>query len=59
MSVATAIISVVSISLLVGLISGYMVQRKGYSFKQYFVTGFIASCGISGIIVKIIMDYLK
>ncbi len=59
MSGLTAIIYVVSISLVIGLISGWMVQKKGYSFKQYFVSGFIASCGILGIIFKIIMDYIN
>jgi len=55
----TALIYVVSISLVIGLISGWMVKKNGYSFKQYFVTGFIASCGILGIVFKIIMDYLN
>ncbi len=59
MSGLTAIVYVVSISLVIGLISGWMVQKKGYSFKQYFVSGFIASCGILGIIFKIIMDYIN
>ncbi|NOQ74976.1 MAG: hypothetical protein GQ574_23385 [Crocinitomix sp.] len=59
MSGLEAIIYVVSISLVVGLLSGWMVQKKGYSFKQYFVSGFIASCGILGIVFKIIMDYLN
>ena len=59
MSGLTAITYVVSISLVIGLISGWMVQKKGYSFKQYFVSGFIASCGILGIIFKIIMDYIN
>lgn len=58
MSAVAALIYVVSISLVVGLLSGLLVRRKGYSFAQYFVTGFIASCGILGIVFKIIMDYL-
>ena len=53
-----AIAIVISLALLIGLVSGKMVQKKGYSFGYYFVTGFIASCGILGIIVKIIKDYL-
>jgi len=59
MSGVSAVIYVVILSLLIGFISGYMVRRKGYSFKQYFVSGFIASCGILGIIFKILMDYLN
>lgn len=53
-----ALIYVVGLSLIVGLVSGWLVRRKGYSFLQYFVTGFIASCGILGIIFKIILDYI-
>ncbi len=59
MSGVEAAIYVVTLSLGIGLLSGWLVQKKGYSFKQYFVSGFIASCGILGIIFKIIMDYLN
>lgn len=48
----------VIISAVVGLISGWLVQKKGYSFVNYFVTGFIASCGILAIIYKLISEYL-
>lgn len=51
-------ILVVFLSLLIGLISGLIVRRWGYSFGQYFVTGFIAASGVLGIIYKIIIDYL-
>lgn len=58
MSATTAIILVTALSLIIGLFSGWIVQRNGYSFGQYFVTGFIASAGILGIVFKILMDYL-
>ena len=58
MTAITAFIYVVCLSLLVGLATGFIVRKWGYSFKQYFVAGFFASCGILGIIFKIIMDYL-
>jgi LPXTG-motif cell wall-anchored protein len=44
--------------LLIGLIAGLTLQKKGYSFKRYFVTGFLAGAGILGIIIKILKDYL-
>jgi hypothetical protein len=58
MSGFEALMYVISISFVIGLVSGLMVRKKGYSFGQYFVAGFIASCGILGIVFKIIMDYL-
>jgi len=58
MTATAAFIYVISLSLVVGLVSGLLVRKWGYSFGQYFVTGFFASCGILGIIFKIIMDYL-
>gem|GEM_PF-2966086 len=54
-----ALVYVLVLSLGVGLFSGWIVQRNGYSFKTYFVSGFIASCGVLGIVFKLIMDYLN
>ncbi len=59
MSSNEALIYVLILSLIVGLFSGWIVQKNGYSFKTYFVTGFIASCGVLGIVFKLIMDYLN
>ncbi len=42
----------------VGLISGWILQQKGYSFANYFVTSFIATCGILAIVYKLISEYL-
>lgn len=53
----TALIYVISISLIAGTISGLIVRRWGYSFSRYFITGFLASCGILGVVFKIIRDY--
>ncbi len=58
MSGTEAVIYVLCISLVIAVITGFMVRRKGYSFLHYFVTGFIASCGVLGIAFKIISDYL-
>lgn len=59
MTGSDALFYVIVLSLIIGLLSGWIVQRKGYSFKTYFVSGFIASCGILGIVFKIIMEYLN
>ena len=53
-----AIFYVLTLSLLIGLITGWIVKRNGYSFWYYAVSSFIAGCGILGIIFKILMDYL-
>lgn len=58
MTATEAFIYVISLALVIGLLTGWLVQKKGYSFSRYFVTGFIAACGILGIIFKILMDYL-
>ncbi|MCG8578120.1 MAG: hypothetical protein MI810_24785 [Flavobacteriales bacterium] len=57
MSGKEAFIWVLGISLLIGLLSGLLVKRSGYSFWRYFVTGFIASCGILGIAYNLLRDY--
>ena len=44
--------------LLIGLFAGLILRKEGYSFKRYFVTGFLAGAGILGIIIKILKDYL-
>lgn len=54
-----AILYVLVLSLGIGLFSGWIVQKNGYSFKTYFVSGFIAACGVLGIVFKLIMDYLN
>ncbi len=59
MSGMEAFVYVISISLAVGLLTGLIVRKWGYSFNRYFVTGFIASCGVLGIVFKIIRDYLN
>lgn len=58
MSPTTAFIIDISGALLIGLIAGLILQKQGYSFTRYFVTGFLAGAGILGIALKIIMDYL-
>ena len=54
-----AIIYVLIMALVISLIAGFRVRKKGYSFNYYFVSTFIAACGILGIIFKILMDYLN
>ncbi|MGB1104067.1 MAG: hypothetical protein ACPG21_10620 [Crocinitomicaceae bacterium] len=58
MSIGLAATYVLTVSLLIGLFTGYFLQRRGYSFWRYFVSGFIAACGILVIIFKILLDYL-
>lgn len=58
MSPTTAFIIDISGALIIGLIAGLILQKQGYSFSRYFVTGFLAGAGILGIALKIIMDYL-
>ena len=48
----------ISGALCIGLITGLILKKQGYSFSRYFVTGFMAGAGILGIILKIIMEYL-
>lgn len=54
----TATIITLGGGLLIGIITGLIVKRQGYSFLQYSITGFLAGAGILGIILKIINDYL-
>jgi len=49
---------VINGGLVIGLFTGLFLRKKGYSFKRYFVTGFLAGAGILGIIIKILKDYL-
>ncbi len=58
MSPTTAFIIDISGALIIGLIAGLILQKQGYSFSRYFVTGFLDGAGILGIALKIIMDYL-
>jgi hypothetical protein len=58
MSTAIALTIVLGGGILSGFITALVVRKSGYSFWRYFVTGSIAGCGILGIIVKIIRDYL-
>ena len=58
MTAGEAVFYVIVISFLVGLVTGWIVRKNGYSFWYYAVSSFIASCGILGIIFKIIMDYV-
>ncbi|MEX1002639.1 MAG: hypothetical protein WDZ35_11035 [Crocinitomicaceae bacterium] len=58
MSGSQAVLIVLFGGLFLGLITGLIVRQNGYSFKRYFITGFLAGAGILGIIVKIIRDYL-
>jgi uncharacterized membrane protein (Fun14 family) len=58
MTTTTAMSIVIGGGLLIGLITGLAVRKGGYSFWRYFVTGTIAGCGILGIIIKILRDYL-
>ena len=58
MSGTTSFLIVVLGGLLIGLITGLIVKRNGYSFIRYFVTGTIAGSGILAIIIKIVQDYL-
>lgn len=58
MSPSTAFIIDLVGALIIGLFAGLILRKQGYSFKRYFVTGFLAGAGILGIALKIIMDYL-
>lgn len=54
-----AILYVVIISTVIALFAGFTLRKKGYTFAYYFISVFIASVGILGIVFKIIMDYSK
>ncbi|MBD3638181.1 MAG: hypothetical protein HUJ25_12585 [Crocinitomicaceae bacterium] len=58
MNATDGILIVLSGGLAIGLFTGLIVRKSGYSFGRYFVTGFLMGAGILGIILKILMDYL-
>ncbi|MFT4601534.1 MAG: hypothetical protein ACI857_001715 [Arenicella sp.] len=58
MSNGLSIVVIVGGGILIGIIAALILRKQGYSFVRYFVTGFLAGCGILGIIVKILRDYL-
>jgi hypothetical protein len=54
----TATIITLSGGLFIGIVTGLILKRQGYSFLKYSITGFLAGAGILGVILKIINDYL-
>lgn len=58
MSTAVGMLVIIGGGILIGLITGLSVRKNGYSFKGYFVGGFLMGAGILGIILKIISDYI-
>ncbi|UKN01668.1 hypothetical protein K6119_18250 [Paracrocinitomix mangrovi] len=58
MSNLTAALIISLGGLFIGLITGLVVKKNGYSFWRYFFTGTIMGCGILGILIKILKDYL-
>ena len=58
MSTSSTVYLILGLSLVISIVAAKRLTSKGYSFWHYFIAGFIASCGILGIIFKIINDYL-
>ncbi|WP_066755799.1 hypothetical protein [Crocinitomix algicola] len=59
MSGTEAIIYTLLIASVISTIAGLVLRKRGYTFGYYFISTFIAACGILGIIFKIIMDYIN
>ncbi|MCH2235567.1 MAG: hypothetical protein MK078_15050 [Crocinitomicaceae bacterium] len=48
---------VILISAVSATIFAFVLQKKGYGFWRYFVTIFIATAGIAGILFKLLKPY--
>jgi hypothetical protein len=58
MSTSETVYLVLGLSLIISVVAAKKLTSNGYSFGYYFIASFIASCGILGIIFKIVNDYL-
>jgi hypothetical protein len=59
MSTAENVYLILGLSLLISFLAAKKLSASGYSFWYYFIAVFIASCGVLGIIFKIVIDNLK